>query len=81
LSKISVNVMAEEFGVSTDEVMSMLRSMDVAVRGPSSPLTDDQVARARARWEREKRSRATKQAAPATATKKRRAPAKLAKAP
>jgi translation initiation factor IF-2 len=81
LSKISVTVMAGEFGISPDEVMSMLRSMDVAVRGPSSPLTDDQVARARARWEREKRSRATKQAAPTATAKKRRAPAKTAKAP
>jgi translation initiation factor IF-2 len=73
--------MAGEFGVTTDEVISMLRQMDVPVRGHSSQLTDDQVARARARWEREKRSRASKQAAPATATKKRRAPAKAAKAP
>ncbi len=81
MSKISVTDMAGEFGVTTDEVISMLRQMDVPVRGHSSQLTDDQVARARARWEREKRTRATKQAAPATATKKRRAPAKAAKAP
>ena len=81
MSKISVTVMAAEFGISPDEAVSMLRSMDVAVRGPASPLTDDQVARARARWEREKRTRATKQAAPATATKKRRAPAKIVTAP
>jgi len=33
LSKISVTDMAGEFGVSADEVMSMLRQMDVAVRG------------------------------------------------
>jgi translation initiation factor IF-2 len=76
LSKISVTGMAEEFGITPDEVVSMLRSMDVPVRGHSSPLTDDQVARVRARWEREKRTRATKATAPAaTATKKRRAPA------
>ena len=82
MSKNSVTVMAGEFGIPADEVVAMLRAMDVSVRGPSSPLTDDQVARVRARWEREKRSRATKQAAPATATKKRRAPAKTtAKAP
>src|SRR5690349_21398540 len=68
--------MAEEFGITADEVTAMLRSMDLPVRGPNSPLTDDQVARVRARWEREKRSRATKAAAPtAAATKKRRAPA------
>ena len=57
MSKISVTGMAEEFGIPTDEVMAMLRSMDVPVRGPSTPLSDDQVARVRARWEREKRSR------------------------
>jgi translation initiation factor IF-2 len=74
LSKISVTGMADEFGISTDEVVAMLRSMDVPVRSPSTPLTDDQVARVRARWEREKRTRSTKAAAPATATKKRRAP-------
>src|ERR1044071_6095670 len=67
--------MAGEFGIPADEVVTMLRQMEVPVRGHSSPLTDDQVARVRARWEREKRTRATKAAAPATATKKRRAPA------
>ena len=49
--------MATEFGISTDEVMGLLRQMDVAVRGPTSSLSDDQVSRVRARWEREKRSR------------------------
>jgi translation initiation factor IF-2 len=69
--------MADEFGITADEVVSMLRSMDLPVRGQNSPLTDDQVARVRARWEREKRTRATKAAAPAaTVAKKRRAPAK-----
>ena len=47
MSKISVTDMAGEFGVTTDEVISMLRQMDVPVRGHSSQLTDDQVARAR----------------------------------
>jgi translation initiation factor IF-2 len=80
LSKISVTGMAEEFGIPTDEVMAMLRSMDVPVRGPSTPLSDDQVARVRARWEREKRTRSTKAAAPAATATKRRAPAKKAAA-
>ena len=60
-----VSDMAVEFGISTDEVMGLLRQMDVHVRSHLSPLTDDQVARVRARWEREKRARAEKQAAPA----------------
>ncbi len=58
MSKLRVNDMAGEFGVSADEVVGLLRHMDVAVRSQQSVLTDDQVARLRARWEREKRARA-----------------------
>jgi len=61
--------MAGEFGISVDEVITLLRQMDVPVRSHVSPLTDDQVARIRARWEREKRARAT---APAAAPSRRR---------
>jgi len=74
LSKLRVNDMAGEFGISTDEVMALLRQMDVAVRGPASVLPDDQVARIRLRWEREKRHRADKQAAPAAPARRRKAP-------
>jgi translation initiation factor IF-2 len=56
--------MAGEFGISSDEVITILRQMDVPVRSHLTLLTDDQVARIRARWEREKRVRAEKQAAP-----------------
>ena len=55
--------MAGEFGISADEVMGLLRQMEVPVRGPASTLSDDQVARVRLRWEREKRHRADKAAA------------------
>jgi translation initiation factor IF-2 len=64
LSKLRVHDMASEFGVSSDDVITMLRQMDVPVRSHLTLLTDDQVARIRARWEREKRVRAEKQAAP-----------------
>jgi translation initiation factor IF-2 len=64
--------MAGEFGISADEVMGLLRQMDVPVRSHLSPLTDDQVARVRARWEREKRVRAEKQTAPAAPARRRR---------
>src|SRR5919206_3946587 len=67
--------MAGEFGISSDEVISLLRQMDVPVRSHLSLLTDDQIARLRARWEREKRARAEKQAAPATTTRRRRSTA------
>jgi translation initiation factor IF-2 len=72
LSKLSVSELANEFGVSSDEVQSLLRSMDIPVRSHMSMLTDDQVARIRARWEREKRARAEKAAAPPAAAPRRR---------
>ncbi len=46
--------------------------MDIPVRSHMSMLTDDQVARIRARWEREKRARAEKQTAPAPTARRRR---------
>jgi len=76
LSKLRVTDMAVEFGIPVDEVQGLLRQMDVPVRSHLSPLTDDQVARVRARWEREKRERAQKQAAP-PAPARRRAQAAL----
>jgi translation initiation factor IF-2 len=72
--------MAVEFGISTDDVMGLLRQMDVPVRGATSTLSDDQIARVRLRWEREKRQRADKQNAPAAPARRRRAPAEVAAA-
>jgi len=59
-------------------VINLLRQMDVPVRSHLSPLSDDQVARIRARWEREKRARV---AAPPAATRRRRGTAAAAPAP
>jgi translation initiation factor IF-2 len=78
LSKLRVHDMAGEFGISADEVMGLLRQMDVPVRSHLSPLTDDQVARVRARWEREKRVRAERQAAPPAPARRRRGAATAA---
>ena len=75
MSKLKVTDMAGEFGIPTDEVMTILRQMEVPVRGPTSMLTDDQVARIRARWEREKRQRADKAAAPAAPVRRKKATA------
>jgi translation initiation factor IF-2 len=66
LSKLRVNDMASEFGITGDEVVNLLRQMDVPVRSHMSVLTDEQVARVRAKWEREKRARAEKPAAAST---------------
>jgi translation initiation factor IF-2 len=73
LSKLRVNDLAGEFGITAEEVMDLLRKMDVPVRSHLSPLTDDQVARVRVRWEREKRHRQEKPAA--APARRRRAPA------
>jgi translation initiation factor IF-2 len=78
LSKLRVHDLAGEFGVPTDEVINLLRQMDVPVRSHLSPLSDDQVARIRARWEREKRARV---AAPAATTRRRRGTAAATPAP
>ncbi|MEA2762590.1 MAG: translation initiation factor [Gemmatimonadaceae bacterium] len=77
MSKLRVHDLAGEFGVPSDEVMNLLRQMDVPVRSHLSPLSDDQVARIRARWEREKRARV---AAPPAATRRRRGTAAAAPA-
>ncbi|HEY9516753.1 MAG TPA: translation initiation factor IF-2 N-terminal domain-containing protein, partial [Gemmatimonadaceae bacterium] len=74
--KLRVHDLAGEFGVSNDELIGMLRSMDVPVRSHLSALSDEQVARLRARWEREKRARQEK---PAGAPTRRRRGTTVAK--
>ena len=72
LTKFQVHDLASEFGIPGDEVITMLRSLDIVVRSHLTPLTDEQIARARSRWERDKRARAAKSAAPAAAPGRRR---------
>ncbi len=79
--KLRVHDLAGEFGVSNEELIGMLRSMDVPVRSHLSTLTDDQVARLRARWEREKRARQDKSTATATRRRRGTATTKAAPAP
>ena len=50
-----VHDLAAEFGVASDELMTLLREMDIFVRSHLSALEEDKVSRVRARWEREKR--------------------------
>ncbi|MEO8880004.1 MAG: translation initiation factor IF-2 N-terminal domain-containing protein, partial [Gemmatimonadaceae bacterium] len=77
--KLRVNELAGEFGITSEELMTMLRSMDVPVRSHLSQLSDEQIARLRARWEREKRARQEKPAA--APTRRRRGTAAAAAAP
>ena len=78
--KLRVNELAGEFGITSEELMTMLRSMDVPVRSHLSQLSDEQIARLRARWEREKRARQEKPAA-APARRRRGTTAAAAAAP
>jgi translation initiation factor IF-2 len=64
-----VHDLAAEFGVSPEQLMGMLKEMDIFVRSHLSPLKPEQVALVRARWEREKRRQREAPAAP----KRRRA--------
>jgi len=67
-----VHDLAAEFGVASDELIKLLREMDIFVRSHLSALEEDKVARVRTRWEREKR----KEKQPAPAKGRRRAVAK-----
>jgi translation initiation factor IF-2 len=64
-----IHDLAAEFGISSEQLMGMLKELDIFVRSHLTPLKDEQVALMRARWEREKR----KQKEPAAPPKRRRA--------
>src|SRR3989441_12580010 len=65
-----IHDLAAEFGISSEQLMGMLKELDIFVRSHLTPLKDEQVSLMRARWEREKR-RLKEPAAPTT--KRRRA--------
>ncbi|HEV8381626.1 MAG TPA: translation initiation factor IF-2 [Gemmatimonadales bacterium] len=67
-----IHDLAAEFGISSEQLMGMLKEMDIFVRSHLTPLKDEQVSLMRARWERDKR----KQKQPAAPPKRRRAAAK-----
>jgi translation initiation factor IF-2 len=73
-----VHDLAAEFGVASDELMKLLREMDIFVRSHLSAIEEDKISRIRARWEREKRKE--KQPAPAKG-RRRAAPKAKAAAP
>jgi translation initiation factor IF-2 len=68
-----IHDLAAEFGISSEQLMGMLKEMDIFVRSHLTPLKDEQVSLMRARWERDKR----KQKQPSTPPKRRRAAAKI----
>jgi translation initiation factor IF-2 len=64
-----IHDLAAEFGIPSEQLMGMLKELDIFVRSHLTPLKEEQVALMRARWEREKR----KQREPAAPPKRRRA--------
>ncbi|MDX2206262.1 MAG: translation initiation factor IF-2 [Gemmatimonadales bacterium] len=66
--KTRVHDLAAEFGIPAEQLLGVLREMNVLVRSHMSALEPDQVAAIRVRWEREKR----RSAEPAAAKKGRR---------
>jgi translation initiation factor IF-2 len=64
-----IHDLAAEFGISSEQLMGMLKELDIFVRSHLTPLKDEQVSLMRARWEREKR----KQKEPTAPPKRRRA--------
>ncbi len=71
-----IHDLAAEFGISSEQVMTMLKEMDIFVRSHLTPLKDEHVSMMRARWEREKR----RQKEPAAASPKRRRAVKVVEA-
>ena len=75
--KTRVHDLAAEFGIPSEQLMGLLKDMDIFVRSHMSALENDQVAAVRVRWEREKR----KTAEDAAPKKGRRKAAKAAEPP
>ena len=63
---------AEELGVDSKQLILMLHQMDVRVRSHMSTVTDVQIARLRARLERDRRGAADEGEAESTGTRRRR---------
>src|SRR5881296_1054546 len=70
-----IHDLAAEFGISSEQLVGLLKEMNIFVRSHLSPLKDEQAALVRARWEREKRKQKE-----APATPKRRRAVKVAAA-
>ncbi len=64
-----IHDLAAEFGIPSEQLLGMLKELDIFVRSHLSPLKPEQVALMRARWERDKRKQKDAPAPP----KRRRA--------
>ncbi|HEV8177420.1 MAG TPA: translation initiation factor IF-2 N-terminal domain-containing protein, partial [Gemmatimonadales bacterium] len=61
--KTRVHDLAAEFGVAPEQLLNMLKDMNIFVRSHLSALESDQVSAVRVRWERDKRKSADEPAA------------------
>ncbi len=61
--KTRVHDLAAEFGIPPEQLLGLLKEMNIFVRSHLSTLENDQVSAVRVRWEREKRKQA-EEAAP-----------------
>ena len=75
--KTRVHDLAAEFGVAPEQLLNLLKDMNIFVRSHLSALESDQVSAVRVRWEREKR----KSSEEPSAKKGRRKAAKAEPAP
>jgi len=78
--KTRVHDLAAEFGIPSEQLLGMLREMNIFVRSHLSALEPDQVSAARVRWEREKR-RSAEPEAPKKGRRRKTAAAEPAPAP
>ena len=62
MGKTRVHELAAEFGISAEQLMTLLKEMNIFTRTHMSALEPDQVAAVRVRWEREKRKPAADEA-------------------
>lgn len=60
MAKTRIHELATEFGIDSEQVIQLLSDMDILVRSHLSALDNGQVARLRARWERDKRRKPEK---------------------
>lgn len=72
MAKTRIHELATEFGIDSEQIIKLLSDMDILVRSHLSALDNGQVARLRARWERDKRRKPEK----AKKTRRRKGAAK-----
>jgi translation initiation factor IF-2 len=75
VTKTRVHELAAEFGIESDRLMRLLADLEIHVRSHLSSIEPGQVAVVRARWEREKRKKATPETPKKTTRRRARAKA------